>query len=66
MPQLEIRILLDDAGRLGVGGNIENKLIALGMLAEAVNSIHEYHKEKQNRLVQPATMLPPVNPFVKD
>lgn len=58
---LELKILVDDAGQLGVSGPLENKLVVYGLLLAGFETLIEHYKQKQS-LIQPATMLPP-NPF---
>jgi hypothetical protein len=52
-------ITLADDGKLHVEGIPTNKLQAYGMLACAKESITEMYRQQAERLVQPATLIPP-------
>lgn len=59
-PVAQIIIQLMPNGALAVNGNIENKLMAYGMLETAKDSIGEYHQQQQRR-VQPVGIIPGMN-----
>lgn len=52
-PMLRLEIIMDETGGLTVGGSIENKLIALGLLECAKETLIDHHKTLQNRIVAP-------------
>ncbi len=54
---VELRIVLDDHGRIAVTGPIENQLLCYGLLEMARDAIAT-NAQQQQRLVQPATALP--------
>ena len=56
---ITMTITLADDGRLQVEGIPANKLQAYGMLACAKESITEMYRQQAERLVQPATLIPP-------
>jgi len=51
---VQLVLTLDDNGKLGVNGPIQNKIFVLGMLELAKEAICEYHKQQAQR-VQPPT-----------
>ena len=56
---ITMTITLADDGKLHVEGIPSNKIQAYGLLACAKESITEMYRQQADRLVQPATIVPP-------
>lgn len=54
MPNVELKIMMDEAGNVGVSGPIENLILCYGLLEIGKQSIQKHHEANANRLVQPA------------
>lgn len=54
MPNVELKIMMDETGNVGVSGPIENLILCYGLLEIARQSIQKNHETAANRLVQPA------------
>lgn len=59
MPAIELKIVVDEAGRCMVTGPIDNTLLCYGLLETAKDTIRHHQQSQAARLVQPASMLPP-------
>jgi hypothetical protein len=55
---VEIKILMDDAGRIGVSGPLENTLLCYGLLKAGEIALQDHYRKQAERLVQPATIVP--------
>jgi hypothetical protein len=51
---IQLLIVVDDQGRLTVNGPIKNKIMTLGLLEAAKETVIEFHRENAQR-VQPPT-----------
>jgi hypothetical protein len=58
MPQLELKIALDETGQIAISGPIENEIVCYYLLEKARQAVQNHHT-KALRLVQPATLVPP-------
>lgn len=50
----QLVITLDDQGKLGLQGPINNKLLCYGLLELAKDAIVSHHAEQDKRVVQPS------------
>lgn len=51
---VELKIVINEAGQVGISGPIENKMLCYGLL-EIAREIIYTHNEQNKKLVQPAT-----------
>lgn len=49
----QLVITMDEKGKIEVQGCIENKLMSLGLLEIAKDSIHKFNDAKETRIVAP-------------
>lgn len=57
MPRAELLITLQDTGQVTVTGPIEQRLLCYGLL-EVARDVIAAHQPLDQRIVQPATVLP--------
>ncbi len=58
MPTIEIRIMMEEDGRVQFGANIQNTLQILGLLEMGKQAYLTSLQQAESRIV-PATMVPP-------
>jgi hypothetical protein len=55
---MTLTITLDEAGSINVAGPLDNPILCYGLIELGRQSIADHLKKLQDRLVQPASMLP--------